>query len=202
MVTRDPQANSERMMSAILGWFIAGGLVGGALIGAVIAFPAWALFHAVGPHISIFLMATAAVAGVYLGTATNLWRAPKPQLRHQVPLAWRELFKPKVAAFLYAGGLGTIFSTRLASLTAYPFAVMLIGIGSQPAALISLTAVVGLTRAGTAIIIPMVGVHRTTVDAVSWWMEKYSGIVKYTEIVVLLSVFLVAASEVAAGSIW
>ena len=202
MVTRDPQAHSERLISVLLGWFLAGGLAGGALTGAVIAFPAWALYQAAGSHVGIFLLVAAALAGVYLGKAANLWPAPKLQFRHQVPEAWRNLFSPKAAAFLYAGGLGSIFFTRLASFTAYPFAVLLIGIGARPAALIGLMAVAGLTRAGTALIMPIAGFHRSSADAVPQWMEKYSRTVKYLEITVLLCVFLVAASSIGTGHLW
>src|SRR5712692_5163911 len=146
MVTRDPQADGERMISVLLGWFLAGGLVGGALMGAVVAIPAWALSRAFGAHISAFVVATAVVAVVYLGKAANLWPAPKPQFRHQVPEAWRNLFIPSIAAFIYSAGLGALFFTRLASLAVYPFAIMLIGIGGNPIGVIALLAATGLVR--------------------------------------------------------
>jgi|SRR5215472_4729733 len=186
MVAREPEDAREGLWDGILVYFLVGGVVGGAVIGGVIAFPARVLFDFIGPQPVAFLAAAAAVAAAYAGRAANLWPLPKPQFPHQVPEAWRNIFSAKVASFSYATGLGTIYFTRLASLTAYPLVLLLLGMGGTPLAIIEIMAAVGLVRASTALVTPVLRLDSVGSEAVLALMRKYSAAVRIGELFVLL----------------
>src|SRR5713101_3821704 len=101
MVTRDGQVENGPW-SGILSWFLAGGLTGGMLMGAIIAFPARELYYIGGPHPAAFVVAAAVLSALYALRAADIWPVPKPQSPHQVPEAWRNIFRPRVASFIYA----------------------------------------------------------------------------------------------------
>jgi hypothetical protein len=74
-------------------------------------------------------------------------------IRHQVPEAWRNIFAPSIASFLYAGALGLTFFTRISSFAVYPLVILILGIGERPWAIICLFALAGLIRAATALLV-------------------------------------------------
>jgi len=173
--------------AGVLTFFLVGGVAGGAVMGALIAFPARELFDIGGFRPVAFVTAAAVLAAVYAGRAANLWYIPKPRFRHQVPEAWRNIFAPRVASFLYAGGLGMIYFTRLESLAAYPLAVLLIGMGRTPLAIIEIMAAVGLARASTVLAVPFLHLDREgSEEAVPALMQKHSATVRHGELIVLL----------------
>jgi hypothetical protein len=81
--------------------------------------------------------AAAAVAGVYALAEAGLWRAPVPQLRRQVPRAWRERLPLPVTAAMYGAGLGVGFVTYVpvATLAAVAGALVLADPGAGAAAM-------------------------------------------------------------------
>jgi hypothetical protein len=190
MVTREPEGARDRVRARIVTWFLIGGVAGGALMGAMIAVAAGELFTVIGSRTTIFVAIAAIVASAYAGRAANLWHLPKPQLPHQVPEAWRNIFGLKFASFIYAGGLGMIYLTRLGSLAAYPLALLLLGAGGTPVAIIEMMAAVGLVRASTALVLPVRGLDRMSGDAVPTWLQKHSKAVQRAEVLVLLGLIL------------
>ena len=190
MVTREPEEARDRARARILTWFLIGGVAGGALMGAMIAVVAGELFTVIGSRTMIFVAVAAVVAFAYAGRAANLWHLPKPQLPHQVPEAWRNIFGPSFASFIYAGGLGMIYFTRLGSLAAYPLALLLLGAGRTPLAIIEMMAAVGLARASTALVLPARGLDRMSGDAVPTWLQKHSKGVQRAEVLVLVGLIL------------
>jgi len=190
MVTREPEEARDRVRARILTWFLIGGVAGGALMGAMIAVVAGELFTVIGSGTTIFVAIAAVVASAYAGRAANLWHLPKPQLPHQVPEAWRNIFGPRFASFTYAGGLGMIYLTRLGSLAAYPLALLLLGAGRTPLAIIEMMAAVGLVRASTALVLPLRGLDRKSGDAVPTWLQKHSKGMQHAEVLVLVGLIL------------
>jgi hypothetical protein len=190
MVTREPEEARDRVRARILTWFLIGGVAGGALMGAMIAVAAGELFTVIGSRTTIFVATAAVVASAYAGRAANLWHLPKPQLPHQVPEAWRNIFGLRFASFIYAGGLGMIYFTRLGSLAAYPLALLLLGMGRTPLAIIEMMAAVGLVRASTALVLPVRGLDRMSGDAVPTWLQKHSKAVQRAEVLVLVGLIL------------
>lgn len=190
MVTREPEESRDRVRARILTWFLIGGVAGGALMGAIIAVAAGELSTVIGSRMTIFAAIAAVVASAYAGRAANLWHLPKPQLRHQVPEAWRNVFGPRFASFIYAGGLGMIYLTRLGSLAAYPLALLLLGAGRTPLAIIEMMAAVGLVRASTALVLPVRGLDRMSGDAVPTWLQNHSKGMQRAEILVLVGLIL------------
>jgi hypothetical protein len=181
----------EQRWTGILTWFLVGGLVGGGMMGALIALPAVVLFSAFHSSPAVFIIVAAALAAIYAGQAANLWRVPKPQFPHQVPESWRNVFDYKAASFVYAGGLGTLYFTRLASAAAYPLAVLLLGMGQAPIAIIEIMATVGLVRASTALIVPLRRLDVADSGAVPTWIEKHSVIIRYGELIVLIGLLTI-----------
>ena len=190
MVTREPEEARDRVHTRILTWFLIGGVAGGALMGAMIAVVAGELFTVIGSRTMIFVAVAAVVAFAYAGRAANLWHLPKPQLPHQVPEAWRNIFGLRFASFIYAGGLGMIYLTRLGSLAAYPLALLLLGAGRTPLAIIEMMAAVGLVRASTALVLPVKGLDRMSGDAVPTWLQKHSKGMQRAEVLVLVGLIL------------
>src|SRR5215471_16846751 len=92
MVAREPTARRDQLHVEILASFLVGGIVGGALMGALIVVPAWGLYHLVGSRPGVFVAMAASVAAAYALRAANLWNIPKPQVPSQVPEAWRNIF--------------------------------------------------------------------------------------------------------------
>jgi hypothetical protein len=194
MVTREPEEARDRVRARILTWFLIGGVAGGALMGAMIAVVARELFNVVGSRTTIFVAIAAVVASAYAGRAANLWHLPKPQLPHQVPEAWRNIFGLRFASFIYAGGLGMIYFTRLGSLAAYPLALLLLGMGRTPLAIIEMMAAVGLVRASTALVLPVRGLDRMSGDAVPAWFQEHSKGMQRAEVLVLVGLILLPIS--------
>lgn len=190
MVTREPEEARDRARPRILTWFLIGGVAGGALMGAMIAVVAGELFTVIGSRTMIFVVVAAVVAFAYAGRAANLWHLPKPQLPHQVPEAWRNIFGLRFASFIYAGGLGMIYLTRLGSLAAYPLALLLLGAGRTPLAIIEMMAAVGLVRASTVLVLPVRGLDRMSGDAVPTWLQKHSKGMQRAEVLVLVGLIL------------
>jgi len=190
MVTREPEEARDRVRARILTWFLIGGVAGGALMGAMIAVAAGELFTVIGSRTTIFVAIAAVVASAYAGRAANLWHLPKPQLPHQVPEAWRNIFGLRFASFIYAGGLGMIYLTRLGSLAAYPLALLLLGAGRTPLAIIEMMAAVGLVRASTSLALPVRGLDRLSGDAVPTWLQKHAKGMQRAEVLVLVGLIL------------
>ena len=190
MVTREPEGARDRVRARIVTWFLIGGIAGGALMGAMIAVVARELFNVIGSRTTIFVAIAAVVASAYAGRAANLWHLPKPQLPHQVPEAWRNIFGLRFASFIYAGGLGMIYFTRLGSLAAYPLALLLLGAGRTPIAIIETMAAVGLVRASTVLVLPVRGLDRMSGDAVPTWLQKHSKAMQRGEVLVLVGLLL------------
>jgi hypothetical protein len=174
MVAREPTARRDRIYAEILASFLAGGIVGGALMGALIAVPAWGLYHLAGSRPGVVVALAASVAAAYALRAVNVWNIPKPQIPSQVPEAWRNIFSARTASLIYAAGLGMIYLTRIASLMAYPLAILLLGMGNAPLAIIQLMAVAGLLRAASAALVPLFRLDSGGSDAVLAFIQKYS----------------------------
>lgn len=155
MVKRETSAKRFRVTCRILRCFLAGGLVGGALMGLLVAGIARLFYVALGNELRPFSAAAAALAIAYLGTTLGVWRMPKPQIAQQVPSSWREVFPPGVASFLYASALGLTFFTRIGSLALFPLLALSLGLGQWPLAIVSLFAITGFFRAATALIVPV-----------------------------------------------
>jgi MFS family permease len=185
MVMREPAAERGRAQAGMLAWFFAGGVAGGAMMGAIITVPAWGLVHVIGSRPTAFVIAAAAAAAVYAGRAAGLWRFPKPQFPSQVPEAWRNIFSRNVASFIYAAGLGMIYFTRLASFAAYPLAVVLLGMGRTPLAIIEIMAAVGLTRAATGLAVPLLRLDTASDEPVQALMRRLSPRMERGELAVL-----------------
>jgi hypothetical protein len=194
MVTLAPEPARPRVCASVLGWFISGGIAGGAVMGAVIALAARELAHVIGSLPAISGAGAAALAAVYAGHEANVWQVPRPQFGHQVPEAWRKIFKPSVASFIYGFGLGTIYLTRLGSAVAYPLLFLLLGMGRTPGAIIAIMAAVGLVRASTAFLIPFLRLEYANSEAVLALMRKYSGSAKRGDLLTLLFVMVFLAA--------
>jgi len=194
MVDRELEAERHRARAEALVWFLLGGLAGGALVGSVIALLARVIFYLSGSRPLLFLGAAAVVAAAYAGQVASFWPVPRPQFRHQVPESWRNIFSRKVASFLYAAGLGTVFFTRLSSTAAYPLAILLLGLGRTPVAIIAIMASVGLVRASTSLVLPLLHLDRVSSDAIVTWIGSKYRTVQRLEMTVLLSVAGFAAA--------
>jgi len=191
MVTRMPSPRErEWLWPRILTGFLVGGLVGGAAMGGLIAVVARLIFYVVGAHPAAVAIAAAVVAAVYGGRAAGFWRVPKPQSPHQVPPAWRDIFSPVVASVVYAAGLGAIYFTRIGSVAVYPLAILLLGMGRAPIAIIEIMAVVGLVRAATALVGPYLHLDLGSREAVPAMMEKYASALRRGELLVLAAVIV------------
>ena len=193
MVTLAPEPARPRACARVLTWFISGGIAGGAAIGAVIALAARELAHVTGSVPAISVAGAALLAAVYAGHEANVWHVPRPQFGHQVPEAWRKIFSPSVASFIYGFGLGTIYLTRLGSLVAYPFVFLLLGMGRTPGAIIAIMAAVGLVRTSTSFLIPFLRLEGANSEAVLALMRKYAGSAKRGDLLALLSVMVFLA---------
>ena len=151
MVSREPSSQQKRVAERILPLFLLGGLVGGAVAGVVTAFFARILLGAAGGHLLFFALASSVVAVAYMGRVVGLWNIPKISFKHQVPEAWRNMFRPQTASLIYSTALGFTFPTRISSYAVYPLVVLLLGLGQWPWIVVSIFAVMGLTRAATAL---------------------------------------------------
>ena len=191
MVAGEAAATRNRAYAGVLVAFLSGGIVGGALMGAIIAVPSWGLRDLFGSRPGAFVVLTAAVSGVYLLGATSLLNIPRPQVPSQVPEAWRNIFSAKTASFIYAAGLGMIYLTRIASLAAYPLAVLLLGMGGTGLAIIEIMAVAGLLRAASAILVPALGLDAGGSDAVISFIQKYSMKLRHGDFAVLCCLVVV-----------
>lgn len=194
MVTLAPEPARPRACARVLKWFITGGIAGGAMMGAVIAVAARELVHVIGSLPAISVVGAALLAAVYAGYEANVWHVPRPQFGHQVPEAWRKIFRPSVASFIYGFGLGTIYLTRLGSPVAYPLVILLIGMGRTPGAIMAIMATVGLVRASTAFLIPFLHLEDANSEAVLALMRKYSGPVKHGDLLTILLVMVFLAA--------
>jgi hypothetical protein len=174
------------MWAGILSWFLAGGLVGGILMGALLTVPARGLYNLIGSAPMLFLVISAVVSALYLTRVFNILKVPRPQFPHQVPEAWRNVFSSRVASFVYAAGLGTIYFTRLGSLVAYPLVILLLGMGKFPLAVIEVMASIGLVRAVTVLLVPWRRLDVAPSQAVVQLMERHSPTFRRGDSVVLL----------------
>jgi hypothetical protein len=153
MVQREPHGTQYHVGVRAMSFFLLGGLAGGAVAGVLLALGAYALYMVIGSHLIGFALASAIAALAFAGRQLEWWTIPKFSLRHQVPEAWRNIFAPSAASFLYAGALGLTFFTRISSFAVYPLVILMLGIGERPWAIICLFAVAGLVRAGTALLV-------------------------------------------------
>ena len=87
-----------------------------------------------------------------------------------------------------------IYLTRLGSATAYPLAILLLGMGRTPLAIIELMGAVGLIRAASALLVPAFGFDRTESAAVTRWMQKYSSLTHRAEVVALIIVMFASGA--------
>jgi hypothetical protein len=194
MVTLAPEPARPRVCARVLKWFISGGIAGGAVMGAVIALAARELAHVTGSLPAISVAGAALLAAIYAGHEANIWHVPRPQFGHQVPEAWRKIFRPGVASFLYGFGLGTIYLTRLGSPVEYPLGFLLLGMGRTPGAIIAVMAAVGLVRASAAFLVPFLRLEDANSEAVLALMRKYSGPAKRADLLTLLLVTVILAA--------
>ena len=155
MVRREPAARQSATEREILVAFLLGGLVGGAVAGAMIAALARGIYDLVGRPVLLSASAGAVLAAAFAGSNIGLWSLSTPQLRSQVPAAWREIFRPRLASFLYSAGLGLFLFTRLGSAVALPLTVCALGLGYQPFAVILTFTSAGLVRAITGLAVPL-----------------------------------------------
>jgi hypothetical protein len=190
MVTLAPEPARPRVCARVLKWFISGGIAGGAVMGAAIALAARELVDVAGPLPTISVAGAAVLAAIYAGHEANVWHVPRPQFGHQVPEAWRKIFSPSVASFIYGFGLGTIYLTRLGSLVAYPLVLLLLGMGRTPGAIVAIMAAVGLVRTSTAFLIPFLRLESANSEAVLELMRKYSRSAKRGDLLTLLFVMV------------
>jgi hypothetical protein len=195
MVTLAPEPARPRACARVLTWFISGGIAGGAVMGAVIALAARELAHVIGSLSAISAAGAALLAAIYAGHEANAWHLPKPQFGHQVPEAWRKIFSPGAASFIYGFSLGTIYLTRLGSPVAYPLVFLLLGMGRTPGAIIAIMATVGLVRTSTAFLIPFLRLEDANSKAVLALMRKYTGTAKHGDLLTLLLVTVILAAE-------
>jgi hypothetical protein len=194
MVTLVPEPARPRACARVLRWFISGGIAGGAVMGAVIALAAWELAHVIGSLPAISVAGAALLAAIYAGHEANVWHAPKPQFGHQVPEAWRKIFSPVAASFIYGFSLGTIYLTRLGSPVAYPLAFLLLGMGRPPGTIIAIMATVGLVRTSTAFLVPLLRLEDANGQAVLALMRKYTRPAKHGDLLTLLLVTVILAA--------
>jgi hypothetical protein len=189
MVMREPEADQYRIGAQILFLFLLGGLTGGAVAGGMVAFVGYLLFLLVGSHLVGFALASSLVGVAYIGQQLGWWRLPRLSLSHQVPEAWRNIFAPKTASFLYSGALGLTFFTRISSYALYPFLVLLLGLGRWPWAAILLFVIAGFTRSATALLVPVKRWAYSSATVVTDELEPFSSI-----IIVTRTLLCVAAS--------
>jgi hypothetical protein len=176
MVSREPSSQQKRVAERILPLFLLGGLVGGAVAGVVTAFFARILLGAAGGHLLFFALASSIVAVAYMGRVVGLWNIPKISFKHQVPEAWRNMFRPQTASLIYSTALGFTFPTRISSYAVYPLVVLLLGLGQWPWIVVSIFAVMGLTRAATALLVPIRGWSRHSAESVATELTALSRI--------------------------
>lgn len=155
MVKREDFASRTKMSGVILRWFLAGGLLGGAIAGLLVAGPARLIYAIFGTQLRLLTAVAVIPAVAYLGRPLRLWRLPKLQIAQQVPSSWRDVWPPRVASFLYAGALGLTFFTRVSSLALFPLTLLALGLGQWPIAIVALFAISGLLRAATALLVPL-----------------------------------------------
>lgn len=147
--TRD-EASGGFSATRVMSVFLLGGVVGGASIGGLVVVMSLVLRSVIPVETFIFL-----ASGVcLLAFVTNYreWRRPRYGLSHQVPPAWRSIFHPLLASFLYAFVLGGNLWTRINS---HSFgALFLIGLAAglySPLLAVGYFSLVGLLRTSTAI---------------------------------------------------
>jgi len=78
-----------------------------------------------------------------------------------------------------------MFLTRLGSLTAYPFAILLLGTGQSPIATIEIVAAIGLVRASTALVLPLLHLDYVSSKELIAWIGKKHRLVLRCETAVL-----------------
>lgn len=155
MVMREPPTEHDRMGAQILPLFLLGGFVGGASAGGLVAFAAYLISLLLGRHLAAFAIASSLVGMVYVAKHLGWIRLPRLSLNHQVPEAWRNIFPPSTASFLYSAALGLTFFTRISSSAMYPFVILLLGFSRWPWAIVLLFAITGFTRSATALVVPI-----------------------------------------------
>ena len=190
MVRRERPAAYAAVERDVIASFLAGGLVGGSVAGALVAVLARGIFIAIGTHQSIVGAVCALLAFSYAGAAARIWHLPVPQLKSQVPAAWRNIFSPKVASFLYSAGLGMFFFTRLGSAVALPLTAYALGLGYKPVAIVLIFAAAGLIRAATAMVLPFARLHDE--NDVRQFMSSIGPALPYAEACALLLVAVIA----------
>jgi hypothetical protein len=128
------------------GLHLAGGVMGGAALGLVLA-PL-----ALVPTPSLVW----SMIGILLVLATlgdlGVTRSFYPSSRRQVPERWRKLLPPDLTFFLYGVGLGVAVFTRIRSVAFFAGVAFAVASG-RPLAVITVCAAFGLFR-GLAVIVP------------------------------------------------
>jgi hypothetical protein len=158
--------------------------------GALVALLARAIFGLVGPHQAFFGLMSGLLALAYAGATARVWRLPLPQLKSQVPAAWRDIFRPRFASFVYSAGLGMIFFTRLGSAVALPLTVYCLGLGDHPAAIVLAFASAGLVRSLTGLTVPLA--HLREDEAVNRLMSRFGPSASHIDSGVLVLVAIVS----------
>ncbi len=184
MVNRDAD-QSESAHFSIVGMFLLGGLFGGGAAGALLALAARGVFFILGSAPPLFALASVVLGLVFLGDSLDLFTLPRPQFHHQVPEAWRNIFAPPVASFVYASSLGAFFFTRINSLVVYPLVALLLGMGKWPVAIVCCMAVGGMTRAATALVLPLKGLYGLDGTGLLGHVEARLSRIRSIEVVVL-----------------
>jgi hypothetical protein len=180
MVIREPEAQQRRVSVQVLSSFLLGGVAGGAVAGGFLALLASVVAAATGTHLAAFAFAAGLVGLAYLGQQAGLWRIPKVSSPHQVPKAWRSEFSPRTSSLLYSGALGLTFFTKISSYMLYPLVVLLLGLGAWPWAVVSLFALVGLTRAATGLLVPIRRWAHTSTTEVNAQLQGLWSVVNVT----------------------
>ena len=179
-------SNSESSPSdfALLFTFLIGGAAGGLLLGLAVAAAARFLFLLIGSEAWSFALGASAVSLLALGSAVGMYRIRIPQLSHQVPEAWRSIFSPYVAGFIYSGALGAQVFTRLNSAVLYPLVIVALGLGQWPTVIIGTFALAGILRSSTSLILPLGGLYEQG-SPIMDRVEKRLGAAKLVEALVL-----------------
>jgi hypothetical protein len=190
MVKRETPASRTRTERDVLASFLAGGLVGGAVTGSLVALLARGIFNLGGRHETFFALTGGLLAFAYAGASARVWRLPMPQLKSQVPLAWRDIFRPRFASFLYSAGLGMFYFTRLGSAVALPMTVYALGLGDRPIAVVLAFGAAGLIRASTSLIVPLARLKDD--ETIRRFMSRFGPFVPRIDASVLMLVAIVS----------
>jgi hypothetical protein len=94
-------------------------LLGGAVGGIATAALAFAALRVAGIGESVRVTSALGIVGVALLFDSRVLPLRLPSPKRQVPVRWREYFRPPTTAFLYGIGLGTGVTTRVYFATTY-----------------------------------------------------------------------------------